>query len=229
MYKKSSMKVKVEVQDNKREKETRKLFALKKDEKESRQGIDAILKINGKTLEFELKSTSRKSVTTVRDFGPDHIKKWKGKHWIIGVYDSNGKPRFFKYGSPDDMKKWIEEKAKYVKPDYDISKIISRKLSFSLQDLYSVLGKKKKYSLDDAQLLQKKQYTKAGYRKMMDLTEGYSPKKMLKIMKHRSEYLLGRGSTLNNPHIPESVYENWSTIKKDHANILRKLVKSKMQ
>jgi len=174
-------------------------------------------------LKFELKTTSTGSVTTVRDFGPDHIKKWKGKHWLIGVYDARGKPKYFLYGSPDAMKPWIYEKADYVKPDFELSEIISDKLS--LEDLYSILGKKEKYTLKDAQLLQKKQYSKEKYLKMMDVKGGYTPKKMLQILKDRSEYLMKRGSTLNNPHIPALYFDGWPKIKKDHAKTLRKMVK----
>lgn len=213
-------------QDDQREEETRKLFALEKNENEGRMGVDAVLHIDEKTVEFELKTTSTGSVTTVRDFGPSHIKKWEEKHWLIGVYDATGKPKYFIYGSPDDMKPWINEMANYIKPDFDLSQIISNKLS--LEDLYSILGKKEKYTLEDAQQLHKKQYTKEEYLKMMDVTDGYSSKRMLQILKDRSEYLMKRGSTLNNPHIPASYFDNWPKIEKDHAKTLRKMVKSKM-
>jgi len=209
-------------QDDEREEKTRKLFHLKKDESEGRSGVDAFLQMDGKKAEFELKTTSTGSVTTVRDFGPDHIRKWRGKHWIIGVY-AGGKPKHFFYGSPDAMKPWIDEKASYIKPDFVLSQIISKKIS--LEDLYSVLGKKQKYTLEDAQRLHKKQYTKKEYLKMMDMKDGYSPKKMLQILKDRSEYLTKRGSTLNNPHIPASYFKGWPKIKKDYAKTLRKMVK----
>lgn len=209
-------------QDDKREEETRGLFGLEKGENPTRIGTDAILKVDGKTVEFELKTTSTGSVTTVRDFGPDHIKKWKGKHWLIGVYEG-GKPKYFVYGSPEDMKPWIDEKASYIKPDFDLAQIISRKIS--LEDLYSILGQKEKYTIEDAQRLHKKQYTKEQYMKMMDVKGGYSPKRMLQILKDRSTYLMERGSTLNNPHIPESYFAGWPRITKDHAKTLRKMIK----
>jgi len=213
----------VTFQDDQREEETGKLFGLKKDKNEGRYGVDAILQIKGKTLKFELKTTSTGSVTTVRDFGPDHIKKWKDKHWLIGVYGARGKPKYFIYGSPDAMKQWIDEKANYVKPDFDLSDIISHNLS--LEDMYSILGKKEKYTLKDAQLLHKKQYKKEEYLQMMDVKGGYTPKKMLEIMKDRSQYLMKRGSTLNNPHIPASYFDGWPKIKEDHAKTLREMVK----
>lgn len=209
-------------QDDQREEETRKLFDLQKDESEGRSGTDAFLQMEGKKLEFELKTTSTGSVTTVRDFGPDHIQKWKGKHWLIGVYE-NEKPKYFLYGSPDNMKQWIDEKEKYIKPDFDLAGIISEKIT--LEDLYTVLEKKGKYTLEDAQKLHKKQYTKEQYIGMMDLPDGYSPKRMLQILKDRSKYLMERGSTLNNPHIPASYFENWPRIENNYAENLRKMIK----
>jgi len=220
-YSTTNSEDKLSFQDDEREEYTRKLFGLEKDEKEGRGGVDAILK-EKKIFEFELKTTSTGSVTTVRDFGPDHIQKWAGKHWLIGVY-SNGKPKYFLYGSPEKMKPWINEKANYVKPDFDLSKIISKKLS--LEDMYLILGRKEKYTLEDAKKLHKKQYKIKEYKKMMDVDNGYSPKRMLKILKDRSEYLMKRGSTLNNPHIPASYFEGWPKIKKDHAKTLRKMMK----
>ena len=80
--------IKSEFQDSQRESEMRQLFGLSKDKTEGRSGTDAFLQLDGKLYLFELKSTSKESVTTARDFGPDHIKKWKDKHWIFGFYKS---------------------------------------------------------------------------------------------------------------------------------------------
>ncbi|MDP7359381.1 MAG: hypothetical protein QF828_13315 [Pseudomonadales bacterium] len=71
-------------QDDEREQMMRELFNLQ--EVEGRTSTDALFKReDGQVLEFELKSTSsaQRSVTTVRDFGPDHVKKWKNKHWLL--------------------------------------------------------------------------------------------------------------------------------------------------
>jgi len=61
----------------------------------------------------------------------------------------------------------------------------------------------------------------------MDLDNGYSPERMLDILKDRAEYLMKRGSTLNNPHIPESYYGDFPKITNDHAKTLRDLVKTR--
>ena len=73
-------------QDDDREEAMIALFDLYKDESEGRSGIDAFLKLDGKSIPFELKTTSQGSVTTVRDFGSEHIRKWKNKHWLIGFF-----------------------------------------------------------------------------------------------------------------------------------------------
>ena len=47
---------------------------------------------------------------------------------------------------------------------------------------------------------------------------------MLKILKQRCKYLIERGSTLNNPHIPASYFDGWERITKNHAKRLNELV-----
>jgi hypothetical protein len=58
-------------QDDTREEEMRQLFYLNKADEEGQSGIDAFLNFEGNILPFELKTTSRGSVTTVRDFVPE--------------------------------------------------------------------------------------------------------------------------------------------------------------
>jgi hypothetical protein len=94
----------------------------------------------------------------------------------------------------------------------------------TLADLINTLGEKDIYSISDAQLLQKKQYTVSKYRELMDRENGYSPNRMLEILQARTTYLMTRGSTLNNPHIPLSYFEGWIRIEDNHANQLRALV-----
>jgi hypothetical protein len=94
-----------------------------------------------------------------------------------------------------------------------------------MSDLHSILGAKKSYSLDDAKRIQKKQYSVEKYRSLMDLPNGYTPDAMLMILRDRAAYITERGSTLNNPHIPESYFINFPIIEKDHALTLRQLVR----
>lgn len=213
-------------QDDGREEEMRVLFGLYKDKSEGRSGIDAYLKLDGKLIPFELKTTSdrNRSVTTVRDFGPDHIKKWIGKHWLFGFYSTEGV--IFKYGSPERMAPWINEKAAYIAPDFKISELTSTLLT--LQDLHQILPEKEVYTLDDARNIQKRQYSIEKYRDLMDMSNGYSPGRMLTILQDRASYLVERGSTLNNPHIPGSYFNDWEEIITDHKKTLRRLVKQEV-
>jgi len=213
-------------QDDAREIEMRELFNLRKDDKEGRSGIDAVLDINDLTIDFELKTTANGSVTTVRDFGPDHIKKWENKHWLIGFYDDDG-VMYYKYGSPKMMRAWIQEKAQYIQPDFAIVDLISNNLS--LEDMYAVIGKKEKYTIDDARALHKRQYTVKKYKELQDDKPYYTPERMLDIFKDRTRYLISRGSTLNNPHIPESYFSGWIEITDDHAMELQRMVKEALE
>jgi len=207
-------------QDDDREEAMRSLFGLYKDEEEGRSGIDAFLDIKNKTLPFELKTTSKGSVTTVRDFGPDHIRKWKNKHWLIGFF-INGR-QYYKYASPEKMSTWIREKEIYISADFSLASLVPTKLQ--LVDLYKIVGEKQKYKLEDARFLHKKQYSKQEYLSLQDMEDGYSPEKMLNILKDRAKYLVERGSTLNNPHIPFKYFEDLNEITIHHAETLRKEV-----
>lgn len=211
-------------QDDKREKVMCDLFELRKDETEGRSGIDAFLDLEGKAIPFELKTTSKGSVTTVRDFGLDHIEKWKGKHWLIGFFHAGN--NFYMYGSPCAMSPWISSKEKYIAPDIALAALAASKLT--LADLVKTLGEKDIYTLEDAKLLHKKQFTIAKYHELMDKGNGYSPGRMLEILQERTTYLMTRGSTLNNPHIPLSYFEGWIRIENNHASQLRALVSTYM-
>ncbi len=207
-------------QDDDRENAMIDLFGLYKNEDEGRSGIDAFLDLNGQAMPFELKTTSQGSVTTVRDFGHDHIVKWKNKHWLIGFFLKGEK--YYKYGSPSMMAAWIKSKEEYIEPDFKLASLLPEKIH--LNDLYSILGEKKSYTYGDALSIQKKQYKKEKYISLQDLEGGYSAGRMLEIVKDRAEYLISRGSTLNNPHIPFSYFDGWEKITKNHAEHLRTMV-----
>lgn len=119
------------------------------------------------------------------------------------------------------MKGWIDEKRSYIRPDQDLAQLASAKLG--LDELYSICGRKPVYSYQDAFSIQKRQYKKDRYLDLMDLEGGYSPQRMLRILRDRLEYVCHRGSTINNPHIPRSYFKGWKRIDRDHADTLRKL------
>lgn len=213
------------VQDDARENRIVDLFNLSRPENRVRHGTDATLTLQGTLYEFELKSATTKggNVSTVRDLGPDHIAKWKDKHWIIGFFDGPNLS-YCRYGSPDAMAPWIMGKWDYIRADFEMAKYIP--VQIILETMYKILGKKNVYSRQDARKLHKNQLTAAGYVEHMDLDDGYTPERMLKIFRDRARYVIQRGSTLNNPHIPFKFFEAWPMISSNHASTLRKLVRS---
>lgn len=211
------------VQDDRRELEQIELFELSIPPERSRSDTDAVLEIDGQELHFELKSTTKTSVTTVRDFGMNHIRKWENKHWLFGFYTPQGNAlKYTRYASPAMMAAWIEEKRKYIEVDFELAQLAAQNLT--LQNLFDLVGEKETYTLDDAQALHKKQLRKSEYEELYDLKQMYSQEKMLEILKLRCVYVVERGSTLNNPHIPKNVLESFPKITDDHAKTLRDLV-----
>ena len=91
--------------------------------------------------------------------------------------------------------------------------------------MYHLIGKKGVYTYDDAKAIQKRQYKKERYLQLQDLRKGYSPGRMLEIVKNRAKYLIERGSTLNNLHIPFTYFDGWAEITKNHAEQLRVMVR----
>lgn len=215
-------------QDDTRENLLIDLFELDQPPGRARSDVDAYLSIDGKMLPFELKSTSRGSVTTVRDFGLKHIEKWQDEHWLIGVFDKKGKNLTYAlYGSPARMKPWIDEKAEYIRPDFELADHAPDLLDFAVLD--NILGHKESYTIDDARRLHKKQLKIAEYRAATDLPDNkYSRERMLKILKSRLNYIIKRGSTLNNPHIPESYFRGWERITENQSATLRRMVRAEL-
>jgi hypothetical protein len=122
------------------------------------------------------------------------------------------------------MSPWIEQIWSYIEPDFRIAEICSG--FCNLEALHHVVGAKELYTLEDAKKLHKKQYTAKKYLDAMDLKDGYSPARMLEIFKDRVRYVIERGSTLNNPHIQASYFNNQPDIKEEHAETLRKLIRN---
>lgn len=216
----------VTVQDDGRENEMRELFGLKKPEDEGRSGVDAILEVKGNKVLFELKSTTNGSVTTVRDFGLEHIEKWKTKHWLIGRYNKAQVLQHTIYMSPEEMAPWIREKEEYVRLDFELAIHIPDLVGKDI--LYALVGNKPKYSLEEAKRIQKKQYKIEEYKSKMDLDNAYSQDRMLSILQDRCKYLIERGSTLNNPHVPKSYFQDKGVVIKDaHAKTLLNILKNR--
>jgi hypothetical protein len=212
------------VQDDARETQLVQLFNLYVPQDRRRDQTDAFLRFNGLELPFELKSTSGTSVSTVRDFGPDHIAKWKDLHWIFGFYNRQETLLYCHYASPGAMAAWVSQKADYVYPDSVLAHDANRQIS--LDTLDSIFGDRKTvYSPDDAHRIMKHQWPAERYLGCLDRPTGYSPERMVEMLKERCTYLVTRGATLNNPKIPGSYFDDWEKITSDHASRLRELVR----
>lgn len=220
-------------QDDAREFEMRTLFNLTRPEEYGRADIDAVLELKGRaipqalrgqTVSFELKSATggRPTISTVRDFGLHYVEKWRKLHWLFGIYEG-GKLQYCLYGSPAAMKPWFDQMAAYIGPDVALAEHAPDFIKDTT--LTAILGSGRKFTRADARRLMKNQYGAADYEAAADLPGGeYSRRAMLTMLRQRCEYVIRRGSTLNNPHIPASYFADWERITEDHAARLRELV-----
>ncbi len=225
-------------QDDVREREMRTLFNLTRPEEYGRADVDAVLslkgpgvpkELGGKTVSFELKSATRGSptISTVRDFGLHHVEKWRELHWLFGIYGRNPAGdqilQYCLYGSPQAMKPWFDRMSAYIAPDVALAGHVPSLITD--KTLTSILGPGKRFSRVDAQRLMKNQFSAANYDDMADLPDReYSRAAMLEMLQQRCAYVIRRGSTLNNPHIPAGFFKGWEQLTEDHAARLRELV-----
>ncbi|WP_314409575.1 hypothetical protein [Streptomyces sp. DSM 40484] len=220
------------VQDDQREKQMIDRFNLEVPEGRKRADIDAYLTIDGQTVAFELKSATSKGVSTVRDLGANHFAKWKNIHWIFGVYNSTGTQLLHSfYASPDDMIPWIASKEEYVLPDLELAEHAMR--GIQVDSVINLLGEKDFYTKKDAEWIMKKQWKAARYAESADLSTGkelrYSLDRMVELMRERCHYVMSRGATLNNPHIPPSYIAELPKITAEPAITLRELVRAYLE
>jgi hypothetical protein len=218
----------VPVQDDERERQMVLLFNLSVPDDRGRSDVDALLELpdQPEPVPFELKSTTKRSVSTVRDFGPQHIAKWRDLHWLFAFYDEDGVrlSRCY-YASPRAMASWIEDKERYVRPDMVLADESPKLVTDAT--LSRVLGDGESFSIDDARLIMKNQWRKEHYRASADLPNArYSRDRMIYLLQERCAYVIRRGATLNNPHIPETYLneQGLTPIVRDHAASLREQV-----
>jgi len=216
------------VQDDAREQELCNLFNLEWDPDHARGGDDAWFETIScgvsSLVPVEVKSTTKESVTTARDVGLSHLEKWRTKFWVIGFYSSlPGLPRLRDCLclTPDQMRPWIDSLEAYIRPDLKLAEIASNALT--LDDLHYVCGDKPEYKIIDAKALYKRQWTKQQYHDAMDMTNAYSPDRMLEILRERLKYIARRGSTLNNPKISKKFLSRFANerITANHAATIR--------
>jgi hypothetical protein len=202
------------------------LFNLFVPDDRRRGGTDAHLHIDDRTVDFELKSTTSGSVSTARDFGPDHIRKWRdGLHWLFGFYDKTGTQlQYCVYASPEDMEPWIVDKERYVMPDVTLASLAPGLITADM--VTAILGRKESYTREDAKWIMKNQWRADEFRSQQDVPGGYSVQRMTAILQQRAKYVILRGATLNNPHIKAHFFESFEKITEEHASRLRELVRA---
>lgn len=213
------------IQDDSRENQMIDRFNLTVPPDRKRADIDAHLKIDGLDVPFELKSTTNGSIATARDFGMGHIDKWRAKriHWLFGFYlTEEDRADYFIYCSPDDMETWYSNMETYIKPDIALGENLPGHVDESL--VRAILGDKAVYTKADALSIMKKQYTAEEYKRLMDTRGGYTLGRMTEILRARAEYVIARGSTLNNPHIPANFFNGMEHIVEEPAIKLREFV-----
>lgn len=168
-------------QDDAREKQMRDLFNLRVDPDRGRSDTDAYLdRPNVDPVPFELKSTTKTSISTVRDFSPDHVRKWQDKHWLFGFFDQHEELQYCCYASPAMMKPWIDTLQGYVRPDLELAARLGSRVTED--DLIAILGDKDVYSPSDALSVYKKQWSKQQYFDAMDVLEGYTHECLVSIL-----------------------------------------------
>jgi len=224
-------------QDDAREREMRTIFNLTKPEEYGRADIDAVLElegpavpeaVRGERIPFELKSATRgrPDFSTVRDFGLHYIEKWRELHWLFGVYAVDGgemKLQYCLYGSPAKMRPWFDRMAAYIAADVGLAECVPELIDDEI--LMNVVGSADEFSYAAAKHLLKNQLDRQGYREAADLEgERYSREAMLELLRARCRYVIERGSTLNNPHIPANYFQGWEKIERNQAARLRELV-----
>lgn len=206
------------VQDDAREQELVREFNLHWDPDHQRSGVDATLDIEVRRRTFridvEVKSTTRKGVSTARDVGVDHIQRWRRMFFVVGTYDKRGHRLALQHSlclTPTDLEPWIAGIESYMAPDYQLAQRASAGLD--LQDLFAICGERPTYAIEDAKSLHKRQWTAQQYKDAADTKIAGKPRisqqKMLEILRLRSVYIAERGATLNNPHIPLTYLERF--------------------
>lgn len=218
MHRKKAKKV---VQDDIREKELITLFALTP--VIGRMGIDAELNINNEIFQFEVKSTTGNRVSTARDIDLNLIERWLPQHWIIGFYNQQQKLEYCVHATPEHMRPWIISKEKILQQRRKLFDSLLQKVDVNL--LNEILGEKESYNDRDVKIiLSTTRYPKELLRK----NEVYTKEDMVKILKFYYEKMCNRGTTMNNPHINNSYFNNLTHITSNHASYLKhKLLEKK--
>ncbi len=199
------------VQDDERERELVRLFNLEWDPGHQRSGVDALLRLKhggvDRVIEVEVKSTTKDTVSTARDVGMDHVRRWRTKLFVIGFYSREARRPELRRSlclTPVDMADWIDGIAAKAELDHRIAQ--RARAALGIGDLHAVCGEMPTYPMSVAKDVLRQQRSAQQYANAADMIgpggqPAFSPAAMLEILRERALYIAQRGATLNNPHI----------------------------
>ena len=210
-------------QDDTREQEMLRIFGLRQNLNTTRGDNDAFFQLKSGKHEFlELKSSTKDSFVTARDFGQNHILKWRKQHILGSFYDSGGNEIQRSIFIPNVLlNKWLDEQTEYIAHDLAILDTIRSLLrsSDAVQNIKNeIFGDDRFYNFSDVKRLMKQQYSKSDYDKISKRVGNkivVSNDNMNDAIMDRIEYLLNRGTTRNNPHISKTFISSVVTYDKN--------------
>ncbi len=215
-------------QDDGREQDMLRVFGLRQISESSRGDNDAFLDLVGiATQAFELKSSTTSNLVTARDFSLEHIKEWRSKHVLGSFYDKNGNAIQWSILIPNlYLNEWLDEQVEYIRCDIEIIEVLGSEVTSEMAQkvIRNIFGDKEVFTEEDLKIVLKRQITSQEYSQF--LSDGpnaerlCSPDSMEKAIRSRTQYLLNRGTSRNNPHISDGwikrIIERDSRLRLDH-------------
>lgn len=217
-------------QDDSREQDMLRVFGLRQETASSRGDNDAFFDINGKPTQcLELKSTTTSSLVTARDFSMQHIMEWRSKHILGSFYDKGGNNIIWSILIPNAfLNMWLDAQLEYIRCDIIILEAIGDCITEEITKRLRVamFGEKELYSEEDLKSLLKQQIRRSDYREFLDKDDNgemkCSGKNVDAAIRLRTQYLLNRGTSRNNPHISSTwinaIIEKDSRLRLDHPH-----------
>jgi hypothetical protein len=215
-------------QDDSREQDMLRVFGLRQISESSRGDNDAFLDLDGmETQAFELKSSTTSNLVTARDFSLEHIKEWRTKHVLGSFYDKGGNAILWSLLIPNlFLNEWLDEQVEYIRCDVEIIEVLSSEVTSEMAQkvIRSIFGERESFTEEDLKKVLKRQITSGEYSQY--LSSGPNAEKlcsldsMEKAIRSRTQYLLNRGTSRNNPHISDGwikrIIERDSRLRLDH-------------
>jgi len=215
-------------QDDSREQDMLRIFGLRQISESSRGDNDAFLDLDGmETQAFELKSSTTSNLVTARDFSLEHIKEWRTKHILGSFYDKGGNAIQWSLLIPNlYLNDWLDEQVEYIRCDIEIIEVLSNEVTSEMAQrvIKNIFGEKEVFTEEDLKEVLKRQIKSQEYAQYLCNRQNAerlcSLDSMEKAIRSRTQYLLNRGTSRNNPHISDGwirrIIEMDSRLRLDH-------------